>query len=244
MPRSIAKRIGIVEGGQTRVISGVELETLSDADLREALAHEVIFARVAPEQKFRVVSQLKALGEVVAVTGDGVNDAPALKKADIGVAMGIAGTDVAKEAADIILTDDNFASIVRAIEEGRGVYGEHPEVPHLHPHQQRVGGGTVSGVPVVPGRHPAAIDCDADPHHRPGHRPEVGARSGHRASRAQGDGPAAAGTHRPADEPAGAGQGLRLVRPPGDGVLDDGLLLRQHRERLAGRATGRVGAGL
>ncbi|MGB2978492.1 MAG: cation-transporting P-type ATPase [Propionicimonas sp.] len=120
---SIAKRIGIVEGGQTRVISGVELETLSDADLREALAHEVIFARVAPEQKFRVVSQLKALGEVVAVTGDGVNDAPALKKADIGVAMGIAGTDVAKEAADIILTDDNFASIVRAIEEGRGVYG-------------------------------------------------------------------------------------------------------------------------
>ena len=120
---SIAKRIGIVEGGHPRVISGVELESLSDAELRQALGDEVIFARVAPEQKFRVVSQLKALGEVVAVTGDGVNDAPALKKADIGVAMGIAGTDVAKEAADIILTDDNFASIVRAIEEGRGVYG-------------------------------------------------------------------------------------------------------------------------
>ncbi|MFZ1912963.1 MAG: cation-transporting P-type ATPase, partial [Propionicimonas sp.] len=120
---SIAKRVGIVAGGQPRVISGAELELLSDADLRQALSDEVIFARVAPEQKFRVVSQVKAMGEVVAVTGDGVNDAPALKKADIGVAMGIAGTDVAKEAADIILTDDNFASIVRAIEEGRGVYG-------------------------------------------------------------------------------------------------------------------------
>jgi magnesium-transporting ATPase (P-type) len=120
---SIAKRIGIVEGSHPRVISGVELEALSDADLTTALSDEVIFARVAPEQKFRVVSRLKEMGEVVAVTGDGVNDAPALKKADIGVAMGIAGTDVAKEAADIILTDDNFASIVRAIEEGRGVYG-------------------------------------------------------------------------------------------------------------------------
>ncbi|HET7724657.1 MAG TPA: cation-transporting P-type ATPase [Propionibacteriaceae bacterium] len=120
---SIAKRIGIVESVHPRVVSGAELETLTDAELDEALSGEVIFARVAPEQKFRVVTRLKELGEVVAVTGDGVNDAPALKKADIGVAMGIAGTDVAKEAADIILTDDNFASIVRAIEEGRGVYG-------------------------------------------------------------------------------------------------------------------------
>ena len=120
---SIAKRIGIVASSHPRVVSGAELETLSDDDLDAALHGEVIFARVAPEQKFRVVSRLKELGEVVAVTGDGVNDAPALKKADIGVAMGIAGTDVAKEAADIILTDDNFASIVRAIEEGRGVYG-------------------------------------------------------------------------------------------------------------------------
>lgn len=119
---SIAKRIGIVKGLQPRVLTGLELEALSDDQLKEYLKDEIIFARVAPEQKLRVVTNLQELGEVVAVTGDGVNDSPALKKADIGVAMGIAGTDVAKEAADMILTDDNFASIVHAIEEGRAVY--------------------------------------------------------------------------------------------------------------------------
>ncbi|MPM50827.1 Calcium-transporting ATPase [bioreactor metagenome] len=119
---SIAKRIGIVQGEHPRVISGMELEAISEEDLKLALKDEVIFARVAPEQKYRVVCALQEMGHVVAVTGDGVNDAPALKKADIGVAMGISGTDVAKEAADMILTDDNFASIVRAIEEGRAVY--------------------------------------------------------------------------------------------------------------------------
>jgi len=119
---SIAKRIGIVKGEHPRIITGVELSELSDEQLQVALHDEVIFARVAPEQKYRVVSNLQMLGHIVAVTGDGVNDAPALKKADIGVAMGISGTDVAKEAADMILTDDNFASIVKAIEEGRTVY--------------------------------------------------------------------------------------------------------------------------
>jgi magnesium-transporting ATPase (P-type) len=120
---SIARRIGIVHSHQPRIVNGVELETMSDEDLKAALVGEVIFARVAPEHKLRVVAALQELGHVVAVTGDGVNDAPALKKADIGVAMGVAGTDVAKEAADMILTDDNFASIVNAIEEGRAVYG-------------------------------------------------------------------------------------------------------------------------
>ncbi len=119
---SIAKRIGIVKGPRPRVISGIDLEALSDEQLKEYLKEEIIFARVAPEQKLRVVTNLQEMGEIVAVTGDGVNDSPALKKADIGVAMGIAGTDVAKEAADMILTDDNFASIVHAIEEGRAVY--------------------------------------------------------------------------------------------------------------------------
>jgi len=119
---SIARRIGIVQGEHPRILTGVELEKISEDDLKAALRDEIIFARVAPEQKLRVVSALQEMGNVVAVTGDGVNDSPALKKADIGVAMGISGTDVAKEAADMILTDDNFASIVHAVEEGRGVY--------------------------------------------------------------------------------------------------------------------------
>lgn len=119
---SIAKRIGIVKGINPHVVSGLELEDMTDEQLKNYLKEEIIFARVAPEQKLRVVTNLQEMGEIVAVTGDGVNDSPALKKADIGVAMGIAGTDVAKEAADMILTDDNFASIVHAIEEGRAVY--------------------------------------------------------------------------------------------------------------------------
>lgn len=119
---SIARDIGIVTSQKPRIITGFELETMPEEDLKLALKEEVIFARVNPEHKLRVVSALQELGNIVAVTGDGVNDAPALKKADIGVAMGISGSDVAKEAADMILTDDNFASIVNAVEEGRGVY--------------------------------------------------------------------------------------------------------------------------
>lgn len=119
--KSIATQIGLV-GDKARVITGTELDEMSNQELSDALAGEVIFARVAPEQKYKIVSTLQDRGEIVASTGDGVNDAPALKKADIGVAMGKMGTDVAKDAADMILTDDNFASIVSAIEEGRAVY--------------------------------------------------------------------------------------------------------------------------
>lgn len=119
---SIARRIGIIRGPQPRLLTGAELGAIDDDALHAALRGEVIFARVAPEHKLRVVTALRDMGQIVAVTGDGVNDAPALKKADIGVAMGLTGTDVAKEAADMILTDDNFASIVNAVEEGRAVY--------------------------------------------------------------------------------------------------------------------------
>ncbi|TLM97291.1 MAG: cation-transporting P-type ATPase, partial [Actinobacteria bacterium] len=112
-----------VKGDSARIVTGNELNDMSDARLDEALAAKnILFARVSPEHKMRIAQSLKNMGHIVAMTGDGVNDAPALKVADIGVAMGIAGTDVAKEAADMILTDDNFASIVNAIEEGRAVY--------------------------------------------------------------------------------------------------------------------------
>lgn len=119
---SIARKIGIIQGPDARVISGTELSDMGDEELKDALRGEVVFARMAPEQKYRIVCALQEMGNIVAVTGDGVNDSPALKKADIGIAMGITGTDVAKEAADMILSDDNFATIVRAIEEGRSVY--------------------------------------------------------------------------------------------------------------------------
>jgi potassium/sodium efflux P-type ATPase len=120
---SIAKQVGIVSSGDPEVITGTELTNLTDEQLKDKLTKkEVIFARVNPEHKLRVVNAFKELGNIVAVTGDGVNDAPALKRADIGIAMGLRGTDVAKEAAEMILIDDNFASIVAAIEEGRAIF--------------------------------------------------------------------------------------------------------------------------
>lgn len=119
---SIAQEVGMIGTDGVRVITGADLAHIGASELKTALAEEVIITRARPEDKMLVVQALQEMGEIVAVTGDGVNDAPALKKADVGVAMGIEGTDVAKEAADMILTDDNFASIVAAIEEGRAVY--------------------------------------------------------------------------------------------------------------------------
>ena len=121
--QAIAQEVGIVDREFTQVIRGVDLEDLDDnAIVDEVKKGNVIFARVSPEQKLRIVKVLKKSGEVVAVTGDGANDAPSLKEADIGVAMGASGTDVAREAADIVLLNDSFATIVKAVESGRAIY--------------------------------------------------------------------------------------------------------------------------
>ena len=128
--QAIARQIGLLEGplhgpmDPLRVIHGHDLDRLSDAQLRQVIKYRtrLVFARMAPEQKLRLVQAYKALGEVVAVTGDGVNDAPALRAADVGIAMGRSGTDVARQAADIVLVDDNFSTIVSAVRQGRAVY--------------------------------------------------------------------------------------------------------------------------
>ncbi len=119
--QAVARELGLLKTG--RVVTGAELEEMEDDQFQREVETIDVYARVSPAHKLRVVTALQANGHIVAMTGDGVNDAPALKKADIGIAMGITGTDVTKEAADMTLTDDNFASIVAAVEEGRGVFG-------------------------------------------------------------------------------------------------------------------------
>ena len=119
--RAIAEAIGLLRPGH-KVMTGAELDAMNDDELKNVIEETDVFARVSPEHKMRIVDALQANDEVVAMTGDGVNDAPAIKRADIGVAMGITGTDVAKETADMVLTDDNYASIVSAVEQGRIIY--------------------------------------------------------------------------------------------------------------------------
>ncbi|PLW80080.1 ATPase [Candidatus Woesearchaeota archaeon] len=119
--KAIAKKVGIVTD-KAKIITGVELDKLSDAELKKQLKDEVLFARVSPEHKLRIVNLLEEMDEVVAVTGDGVNDAPALKRASIGISMGVTGTDVSKEASNMVLADDSFVSIISAIKEGRTIY--------------------------------------------------------------------------------------------------------------------------
>jgi Ca2+-transporting ATPase len=119
---AVAREVGILSGDDAEALTGQELDILSDEELREKVDRVSVYARVSPEHKVRIAQALRARGHIVAMTGDGVNDAPAIKAADIGVAMGVKGTDVTKEAADMILADDNFATIVKAVEQGRIIY--------------------------------------------------------------------------------------------------------------------------
>ena len=118
--RTIAQELGI--GNGTKTLQGKELEKMSDEEMKEAVMSCDVFARTSPEHKLRLVQALQSKGVICAMTGDGVNDAPALKKADVGIAMGIKGTEVTKDAAEMVLADDNFSTIVAAVEEGRRVY--------------------------------------------------------------------------------------------------------------------------
>ena len=231
---AIARQIGLVTSERPVVITGDQLRSISAAQLQLALdAKEILFARVAAEQKMLIVQALKAKGEIVAVTGDGVNDAPALKAADIGIAMGIAGTDVAKEAADLILLDDNFASIVAAIEEGRAVFENIRKFLTYILSSNIPGAGALPGFRLVPDS--AAADDHPDPGGRSGHRHAAGLGTGRREARSRRDAPPAKGAH---GAPAVVGpDGTRLPvswHASGRGVHGR-VLLRARRGGLAVR---------
>ena len=229
---AIAREIGLVKTAQPVVISGDDLRRLSPAQLQFALdAPEILFARVGAEQKMHLVEALQKKGEIVAVTGDGVNDAPALKTADIGIAMGVAGTDVAKEAADLILLDDNFASIVSGHRGGARGVRQPAQVPYLHPVVEHSGAGALSRLRAVP--HPAAAHHHPDSRGRPRHRHAPCARPRRRKTRSRRHAaPAACAQRTPLvvepDRPR-----LPLPRRARSGRRDGRVLLRPRCRRLA-----------
>ena len=225
--RAIAAELGLLGSG--RVVTGADLDAMSDAELEREVESIEVYARVSPAHKLRVVEALQANGHSVAMTGDGVNDAPALKRADIGVAMGITGTDVTREAADMTLTDDNFASIVAAVEEGRGVFANIKKylMYLLSANLGEIGLLTARGAP----RQAAAAERRADPVRQPRDR---------RAARARARGrPAGA---RPDAAPAAQPQRKHLHAPGRRPDRARGHLVdRRHRHSL--RVDARLGRG-
>ena len=242
---AIARELEIFEPG-ARTVTGIEMRTMEDAELDAIVEQVRVFARVDPEHKLRIVGALQRKGHIVAMTGDGINDAPALKTANIGVAMGITGTDVSKEAADMVLTDDNFASIVKAIEEGRGVYANirkyliyllSSNAGELLTMFAGVMFAGVLGLDLGGARAvPAAARCSA-PLDQPDHRwaARVGARRRPERPRRHGAG-AATAWHRRAHDGG-------LVVPRRRRFGDDGRNARRARRLLSRRAVHAVREG-
>jgi phosphoserine phosphatase len=247
---AIARRVGIGGERAPRTVMADAIEAMPQTELTELLANneELVFARATPEAKLRIAETLRELGHVVAMTGDGVNDAPALRRADIGVAMGVSGTDVAREAATMVLSDDNFATIVAAIEAGRRVYDNVRKfivyifahaTPEVVPFLVFARGRPIPGVRARRRAHPAPADRAPATRvrRRLGNAPLARARA--RPSRARKHGPAAATRERGRDQRPDARARVAVSRPDRGRIVDQRLLLRAGQRRLASGGSGR-----